>query len=86
MAFFDKSDLQFVVFFPVDNTVHVMAKSRVEFQNDGDGNVVVMWQTSDIGDDGRMILKEMPYDGFIVFSGSKFLLCFSIHSFNFCIF
>lgn len=67
MAFFYKSDLQFVAFFPVDNTVHVMAKSRVEFQNDEDGSVVVIWQISNIGDGGRMIIKEMPYDRFIVF-------------------
>ncbi|XP_062589357.1 serine/threonine-protein kinase PRP4 homolog [Saccostrea cucullata] len=70
MAYFDRNDLQLVVFFPVDKTVHVMAKNRVDFKNDEEGSVVVLWQTSDIEDDGKMVLKEMPYNGYIVFSGS----------------
>jgi hypothetical protein len=73
MALFDKSDLHFVVFFPVDKTAHIMAKNRVEFKDD-EGSVVVMWQTSDLEDDGKMVLKEMPYNGHVVFSGSKFIV------------
>lgn len=74
MACYDGSDSHFVVFFPVDKTVHIMAKNRVEFKNDAEGSVVVMWQTSDIEDDGKLVFKEMPYNGYVVFSGGKFML------------
>ena len=40
MACYDGSDSHFVVFFPVDKTVHIMAKNRVEFKNDEEGIVV----------------------------------------------
>ena len=31
-------------------------------------------QTSDIEDDGKLVFKEMPYNGYVVFSGGKFML------------
>lgn len=73
MAQFQRKDSHFVVYFPTDKTVHVLSKAKIIFQSESfeDENVKVMWKTSNIKEDGTVVVEDMAYDGVIVFSGSK---------------
>jgi hypothetical protein len=67
---FDKQDSHFVVFFDCDKSMHILSRSKVGDVDDT-GKVHIMWKTSKLADDGSEVIEDMPYDGVVLFSGSK---------------
>ncbi|XP_069110331.1 uncharacterized protein [Argopecten irradians] len=68
MAHFEKTDTHFSVFFQEDKTIQIVVKDKVVFGEDE--HVKVLWKTSNITDDGRTVVEDMPYEGVVIFSGS----------------
>lgn len=74
MANFTKEDSHFVVFFDVDKSLQTLPKSRIGGQLDESEKVTVLWKTSKMLEDGTEVVGDMPYDGIVVFSGSKYFI------------
>lgn len=47
---------------------------RLNFKEDS--NVVVIFETVHIQEDGMKVIEDMPYDGKVIFSGGKYHLSF----------
>ena len=74
MANFTKEDSHFVVFFDVDKSLQTLPKSRIGGQLDESEKVTVLWKTSKMLENGTEVVEDMPYDGIVVFSGSKYFI------------
>lgn len=71
---FSTDDSHFFVFFPIDKTVKLLPMQRLNFKEDS--NVVVIFETVHIQEDGMKVIEAMPYDGKVIFSGDKYHLSF----------
>lgn len=66
------------MYFDVDKSIQTLPKSRLKTE-DTDGKVTVLWKTSKMMENGIEVVEDMPYDGTVVFSGSKYT-SFSFYS------
>jgi hypothetical protein len=68
---FSVKDSYFVVFFMYDKVLEHIAANRIGEISEDNDNVTVNYPTSYIDDYGRNCSREVPYEGVVVFSGSK---------------
>lgn len=66
---FHKEDSHFLVFFDADKTVQLLPKQKINFLDHD--NVTVLFPTSNLLEDGTEEIQDIPYTGWVFFSGSK---------------